>query len=165
MIRFALGGMSGDLLAMLELAQRRYPRTEPTVALMMFDSDRRAAGLGALGYRTRPGGLALKRHPRTMLSVSNTKERYMLTDRLLYTMRVSALERDELPEFIEMPVLGAAADATTTIIRRKGFDVAMHLPWDRRALLTERDRTMLAHALREARRKFRQEVADAKARS
>lgn len=134
---------SRDLMALAGLAHRRYPNERIDFAMMMFQSDRRRAGLGALDTRHRHG-----RH------ISNVKER-RYTGEVCYTLSINAPARQQYKR-PPMWKLGQPAPATIqleTVPARQG-----RICYVVQDLGTQRERDAAAHTLLEARKQLRRET-------
>lgn len=130
------------------LAHARYPKVPILLAMSYYESDRRAAGLGALDPRRRRG--------RTIM---RTKEIDLLHRRVIYTLRTKLPPRDVPPAFDELLSVGAAGDARLTITRLAAVDVARCVALEAHDLDTQRGRDMAAKMLRQARQELQQERA------
>jgi hypothetical protein len=129
-----------EQLDYLTLAMRRYPKAEPGMALMMFASDRRAAGLGALS----------KRHSRRGM-VRCGKELNLLTYEVTYYRRIEIPAHDELPPFDFCLSIDSMPDCVTvTRVQERRSDLAVRC--HRRDFEDQRGRNMVARMLRSMRR-------------
>lgn len=138
-------------------ANARYPREPLEVALFFFQSDRKAAGLGALDVRKREAS-RLGRHP-----VRNTKWAYEMTRDVFYRLTIDRLPYTEIDptQFIELRAFNPN-DPTpdcVTLIRHPAVFVERMVVINHKEFWTERGREGIAARLREARRQIRQELA------
>ena len=126
------------------LAHARYPNEPIDLAIMMFMSDRRAAGLGALDDNKRPRG----RRP-----VRNIKRVDLLSGDVLYERIIDAPAHQVLPRMEFEYTVGspgpAYVKATYVPARKSHFCVRIERGW----LESQRDRRMAANYLRELRRR------------
>lgn len=128
-------------------ALRRYPGVDPLLAEMMYESDRRAAGLGALDAKRRNG--------RTIMR-SKALDPY--SGGLSYFLGTELPQRDELPPFdLDEPICTPSA-ACVTIIRLPAVRLALRLNISRDELrMGQSCRDITAHRLWQARRQLRRE--------
>ncbi len=137
--------------ALVLLATRRYPGTEPLLAVEFLHSDRRAAGLGALDER--------KRGPGYSKQVFAFKFRALLNGHICYRWGVSLPPRMVAPPFdwqstvLDLRNGRASATLTSTLIPARNESWAIN--FDARSSEDQQGRTMMACALRDARRKVR----------
>lgn len=137
----------------LKQAHARYPREPLTLALMMFESDRRMAGLGALDITKR-----LHRKNEGYKFVSNTKQMHVLNGTCVYQLAVHRLAFFEYPEFDSlMPTEGSGAECVTVTRKPEKFSERW-VPVNPRDLWTERGRDMIAYTLRKVRREMRKDL-------
>lgn len=136
-----------ERLTIAGLAHRRYPNAELPIAVMFFESDRRAAGLGALDERKRNGG------PARSNAVINRKWINLLTGQVCYSRSINIKERWVLPEF-EMvpPSISDAASEFVTMTKQPAKSAAIALRVDQRTLATQAGRAAVARSLRRMRR-------------
>lgn len=133
----------------LTLALRRYPKlkSQPLLALLQFGSDRRTAGLGALANRKGTGNVRCGKEPN------------LLTNRVTYFRIIDIPPRDKLPPFDPMQGIGGpmAMNARVTIVRVPARKSHLCFPCDRRDLLDQRGRDMVAAGLRLMRRRAQEQ--------
>lgn len=133
-----------ELFKIAPLAHNRYPSDDIDFAIMKFLSDRRAAGLGALGSREFSGSC-----------IKNTKTIVEFGKRIQYRSTVNIPERLEFPKFIPVPCVDAVASMCiqlTQIPARKD-DKAVRFELD--DFDTQSGRKYVACVLRKMRRDMR----------
>lgn len=126
----------------LRLALARYPKTPAPLALMYFESDRRAAGLGALDHRKRGGRGEVKCY----------KTVDLMTGRVQYDRIIDVKARDEFPSFDRNWMRLEDAPETVTLILRPGRLAHRAVRFDRHDFDTQRGRSMVAKVLMQLRR-------------
>jgi hypothetical protein len=126
---------------LVSLSRRRYPDTDPLIALMYFGSDRRAAGLGALDERKRQG----RGDVRCYKCVDP------LTGRVSWHRRIDAPPRDYLPAFDPLGFDLCNPRATITVTRTPARKDHKAVTLDPFLLMDQRGRTVAARYLREMR--------------
>lgn len=126
----------------LRLALARYQKTPAPLALMYFESDRRAAGLGALDHRKRGGRGDVKCY----------KTVDLMTGRVQYDRIIDVKPRDEFPRFDMGVMCIDDIPETIQIIRRPGRFAQRAVRFDRHDFDTQRGRSMVAKVLMQLRR-------------
>lgn len=133
-----------ELFRIAPLAHNRYPSDEIDFAIMKFLSDRRAAGVGALGNREFSGSC-----------IKNSKTIVEFGKRIQYRSTVNIPERLEFPKMLPAPYTDSAASMCiqlTQIPARKD-DKAVRFDWDN--FDTQSGRKYVAGVLRKMRRDMR----------
>ncbi len=140
-------GISGATAKEALRAHARYPDVDVFLALSFMDSDRRAAGLGALGKRP-------VRWPRPVYRTKVADYGGTVT----WVLGVNYPERREIPlqPLPRFPMKTAPRAMTVTVIRHPPRTAEVCVRWDARDLQTEQGRHVCARLLREARRQLRE---------
>jgi hypothetical protein len=129
------------------LAVTRYPKMTTALAVLCFASDRRQAGLGALG------GRQWMRNNRAV--VRCFKERDAFADRVLYSRIIDIPARDEFPppddDWMSVGI-DCAADLTVTLIRVPARFSHLCVKVDAKDFQSQRGRSLIAATLRSMRR-------------
>lgn len=133
----------------LTQAMQRYPRTNPFLALMFYESDRRAAGLGALDENKRPRKLY-------QAAVTNVKWQDLLNGTITWSLSVHMDAHQEWDPPVELPL-----SALSVSVDGDQYVTSHTVPekhWERWVTVPSKDlhdpklRTMIAHELRKLRR-------------
>jgi hypothetical protein len=139
-----------EIAQLYALATARYRNTPAVLAIAYFESDRRAAGMGALksGYD----------YNRQYRNVSNTKTHDRMSDKVQYDRHISVPAFDRFPE-LEMPV-GSIDDfdpnACITLVRVPARNMSMACRVDREDFQTQAGRNKIASLLRRLRAETRE---------
>lgn len=133
-----------DRMQLAALAMARYPRESVTLAMMMYDSDRRTAGLGALDPRKRHGRDLSNTKSATLEGgveyrlVRRTHDRVERIDPVLEDFRLGISYKEQ--RFEQRLVRGRVEERV--------------LPVSRDRIRSQSGRSYVAHELRRARREI-----------
>jgi hypothetical protein len=139
----------------IRLAMARYPDMSPLLALSCFESDRRAAGLGALDEKRRNRRSQVRNTKAVVWTGKNGEV-------VVYSRVIDVPERMSYPKLdvSELVLLGPGASVTAersfvTLKRDPARFVHLQLQVDPRDMADQFGRTMVARQLREMRRRTR----------
>lgn len=143
--------MQSDQVKLLLLALSRYPDLEPRLALHCFQSDRGAAGLGALKS-------AMLRELRPGQEIVRCKDFDPMRFRVTWTLAVrrdARLEMEEpQPELVPWKEMSEVMTVTTVAI--PAVNEKLCVPMNAQELRTQAGRSYAASLLWHARRKLRE---------